>query len=180
MILEEESIINRLKNGDTDTLSYLMDIYCNNLKRSAYLIIKDEKLAEDAVQDTFINFYYNIHNFKGESQIKTYLYKILLNECRQIMRKNWFKKVISFENWNIKDDNTYNIDDNEVDKLTLSSCISNLNPKDKEVILLYYYEDMSLENICKITNEKEGTIKSRLKRSRDKLKPFLKEAGFNE
>jgi len=52
--------------------------------------------------------------------------------------------------------------------------------KKDDSIKLYYYEDMSLENICKITKEKEGTIKSRLKRSRDKLKPFLKETGFYE
>jgi len=62
--------------------------------------------------------------------------------------------------------------------MAVNKCISKLESKYREVITLFYYEDFSINDICRITGEKEGTIKSRLKRARDMLKDILREEGY--
>jgi RNA polymerase sigma-70 factor (ECF subfamily) len=180
MNLNEEQMVIELKKGNNKILECIMNQYGDSLKRFVFLMIKDKDLAEDIVQNSFIRFYYNVHRFKGNASIYTYLYKIVLNECRQKMRKNWFKKVILLEKWEKEQRSISNFEETKIDRLILGQCIHKLKVKDREVILLYYYEDLSIDNICQITGEKQGTIKSRLKRARDKLKVYLKEAGFHD
>ena len=155
-----------------------MNAYADQLKRTACLLVKDEQLAEDIVQDSFIKLYYHIHQFKGKSKISTYLYSVIINECRQCMRRNWFKKVIVFGRL-YQETMDEGVEKKTTDRLTLTQCLYKLNSKDRELIILYYYQDIPIEQISKILGRKEGTIKSRLKRARDKLKPYLEEAGFN-
>ena len=178
MIDLEERVIQGIKDRNSDIIEDLIDKYSSKLKRVGYLILNDEKLAEDAVQETFMQLIYNIHQFKGQASLYTYLYKILVNQCRQKTRKSWFKKVTLFDRWSMSNDK-YSFEEEKIDKLTISQCIKELDTKYREVILLYYYEDMSIDTICTITGEKAGTIKSRLKRGRDMLKEILKEEGYN-
>lgn len=176
MIRIDEEILNKLKNNDKESFSGLIDKYSSRLKRASLLIVKDENLAEDIVQETFIKLFYNINQFKGNSSLYTYIYRIMVNECRQKMRKNWFKRVITFDKWFIKADIDYSIE--KVDRLAISQCIMKLSRKHREVILLHYYEDMSVKDMSIVLDEKEGTIKSRLSRARANLKIHLKKAGF--
>ncbi|MCT4544319.1 MAG: sigma-70 family RNA polymerase sigma factor [Vallitalea sp.] len=155
-------------------LKKLMDIYGTQLKRYAYIMLKDEYLAEDAVQKTFINFYYKINTYRHESSEKNYLYTILVNECKQIKRKNWFKKEKS------DNDKQFELlcDSEEVksdNKIVVNECLLKIKPKYREIILLYYYQSFSVIEICEILNLSSSAVKSRLRYARENLKKYLQE-----
>jgi RNA polymerase sigma-70 factor (ECF subfamily) len=155
-------------------LKKLMDIYGTQLKRYAYIMLKDEYLAEDAVQKTFINFYYKLDLYRNESSEKNYLYTILVNECKQIKRKNWFKKERSD---NVKQFELF-CDSEEVrsdNKIVVNECLLKIKPKYREIILLYYYQSFSVNEICEILNLSSSAVKSRLRYARQQLKRYLQE-----
>ncbi|WBW97511.1 RNA polymerase sigma factor [Oceanirhabdus sp. W0125-5] len=151
----------------------------NTLIRAAYLILKDRELAEDVIQEVFLSVYVNYHSFRGDSDINTYLYRIMINKCREKMRKNWFRKRA-----NIDVNETMIIVDNEenklIEKMFLSQNIWKLNQKYKEVIVLFYYNNLSIKEISIILNITENNVKVRLKRAREKLKEFMKGEGMYE
>ena len=105
----------------------------------------------------------------------TRIIRILINKCNDILRKN--SKIIFLNNE--IDEITYDKNPNEY--LDLYEAINTLNDDIKILVILYYFNDLSINEISKITNIKEGTIKSRLSRGRDKLYLILnanKEGSF--
>lgn len=176
----ESNTVNAIRNGDAEALRKVMDTYSNQLMRTAYIVLKDTKLAEDVTQETFIKFYYAIDGFRGDSSIKTYLNRILLNQCRQKMRKNWFKRVFTEFRGNEPEQYYMEAMENSDKKLDLQRCLMQLDNKYREVILLYYYNDLSVREISQISGQAEGTVKSRLKRAREKLRKIAGEEFFYE
>lgn len=155
-----------------ELLTIVIQDYGDYLKRTAFLILGDIGWAEDVVQEAFIQFYKNIHRIRKHSSIKTYLYTILINQCRQKMRKNYLKRESVSAYIQEEMERYIRGQENQADKLYLRQCLSKLRPKDQEVIILFYYQDLSIQEISAMCSEKEGTIKSRLKRARDRLKKY--------
>jgi RNA polymerase sigma-70 factor (ECF subfamily) len=170
------------KNAENNEilLENIMNAHSDMLLRMAFLILKDLKLAEDALQETFINFYYSMGRFRGESSLKTYLCRILINECRQKLRKSWFKRQVPAGN---AEDPVFfgsagTQDPDE--QLNLSQGLKKLDVKYREVLLLHYYNDLSIREISEVLGEPEGTVKSKLKRGREKLKALVQEDLFDD
>lgn len=155
-------------------LKQLMDTYGTQLKRYAYIMLNDEYLAEDAVQRTYINFYYKLKNYRKECSEKNYLYTILINECKQIKRKKWFEreKCDDLNNVELVSKNEENI---SLNKIVVNECLLKIKPKYREIILLYYYQSFSVGEISEILNLTQSAVKSRLKYARENLKKYLKE-----
>lgn len=151
----------------------LMNEYGSYLKQTAFHVLHDLQLAEDMTQETFIS-YYKTKQFSAKSSVKTYLYKILMNHIRMYLRKNKLKLVYQ-ENY--ENAETISFESNSVNQMDLSYAISNLNQKYQEVLILYYYNDLSVEEISRILECSKSTIKMRLKRGREKLK--LKMGGYS-
>jgi RNA polymerase sigma-70 factor (ECF subfamily) len=167
-------------------LNGLMDTYSNMLLRIATLMLKDPRMAEDAVQETFLHLYSSFGNYRGEAGIKTYLSKILINECRQRRRSAWFRRSVPTAEMDMAiakragSVGTESAIETVHDRLSLSEALMKLDAGSREVLLLYYYDDLSVTEISAALGRPEGTIKSRLKRGRDKLKSFLQEDLFDE
>lgn len=132
-------------------------------------MLRDLDLAEDMVQETFISFYQK-GQFKNKSTVKTYLYSILMNHIKMYLRKNKIKEVsdvyytcsdqVCFEEFN-------------VNKMDLTYAISELEDYYRMVIVMYYYDDLSVKDIAKILNKSTSGVKMTLKRGRDFLKEKL-------
>lgn len=157
------------------TLENLMRTYSDMLLRTAFLILRDQKLAADAVQEAFISFYYSMDGFRGEASVKTYLSRILLNCCRQKLRKGWFRRDVPVDG--NADPVVFGAGKQEDtdERLNLSQGLLELDVKYREVLLLHYYNDLSVREIADVLSQSEGTVKSRLKRGRDKLKTIIRE-----
>ena len=155
-------------------LERLMNTYGDELLRMCYLYLKDYQLAEDAVQDTYIKAMKSYKSFKHKSSEKTWLMRIAINCCKNVMRSRWFNiRQNNLDNHieKISDDPIENF----VGKNSVSAAIMALNANDRQIIVLYYYQELSVKEIAGVLNQKESTILQRLKRARAHLKPLLKE-----
>lgn len=159
----------------------IIKTYGDSLLKMCMIYLKDRDLAEDAVQDTFIKVYQKYHTFNGESEEKTWIMRIAINTCKNYMRTSWFKKVkTGFELETISEEKVEgNLLEEEMQKQLLQE-VTALGHKYKEVILLYYYQELSIKEIAKVLDIKEGAVKVRLQRAREKLSMQLKEVQHDE
>jgi RNA polymerase sigma-70 factor (ECF subfamily) len=156
-------------------LEGLMDTYSNLLLRLALVMLKDLKLAEDAVQETFISYYTSFGSYRGEASVKTYLSKILINECRQRLRMAWFRRNVLTSGTDLTAGPCADLFDSVHERISLTEALMKLDAHSREIMLLHYYNDLSVTEISEVLDKPEGTIKSRLKRGRDKLRIILQE-----
>ncbi|WP_273320386.1 RNA polymerase sigma factor [Vallitalea guaymasensis] len=166
--------------NNEEYLKNIMSRYGTQLKRYAYMMVKDEHLAEDVVQKTFINFYYSLNNYRRDSSEKNYLYTILTNECRQIKRKSWFRRENRNNYEEVKNEFQYNNEEDSLDKIAVADCLAKIKPKYREIIILYYYQKFSVADISEILNLTNSAVKSRLKYARDSIKKYLEEVFVDE
>lgn len=155
--------------------------YGDSLLRMCMIYLKDRALAEDAVQDTFIKVYQKYHTFNKDSEEKTWIMRIAINTCKNYMRTSWFKRVktgLDLETIS-EDEVDVSLLEQEMQKQILQE-VAELNYKYKEVIVLYYYQELSTKEIAKILGIKEGTVRVRLQRARQKLNVQLKEVRHYE
>jgi len=151
-----------------------------------YSFVGDYDDALDLTQETFIHAFRHLHSFRQESSISTWIYTIAMNVCKKSHNK---RKKISLVFTDSIDDpktNSYamnqtlqdqTVEENiEIDEeqLFIRQEISSLPKKYKTVIILKYLQDLSYEEIAEIVGCNVGTVKSRLSRAKEKLKPKLK------
>lgn len=152
--------------------------YGDSLLRMCTLYLKDKQLAEDAVQETFIKVYEKYHTFNHTSEEKTWIMRIAINTCKNYMRGSWFKRITT--GFDLETISKERVDvglEKKEQQEELVKEIIRLSPKYKEVILLYYYQEMSIREIAQILHIKEGTVKVRLQRARQQLGVQLKEVN---
>lgn len=147
--------------------------YGDYLYRIAYVYTKDKQLAEEVVQDVFMKFYQAAHQFEGRAALKTYLTKITINCSYDHLRK-WKTRTISFWEYLSKSNPTsesFVIEQQERDEII--TALLTLPLKYREVIMLYYYDDLSVAEIAALIHIPASTVTTRLQRARTKLKAIL-------
>lgn len=175
-ILKQNEKPDRLQITDGGTeavlpdLERLMDSYGDALLRLCFMYLKDRQLAEDAVQDTFIKVYRNYGRLDRPEGEKAWINRIAINVCKDMLRSAWRRRV------NLTDELGYIPDEREQkdsadDTLLLE--VMQMKPKYKEVILLFYYQDMKITEIASLLGAPESTISVRLRRARGILKDKL-------
>lgn len=158
-----------------EKIEFLIDEYGDEVLRVCYSYLQSKEKAEDAFQETFIKVYKNIHKFKGEASEKTWIIRIAINTCKDILKTSWIKRVIFLEDTVIEDG--YSMEESIIDNLNNSvvgTIIKELPKKYKDILILYYYHGYSIKEIGNIVNIKEDTIKNRLFRARNMIKNKLK------
>ena len=145
----------------------LMEKYADSVLRMCYLYLKDYHLAEDVTQETFIRVMRNYDKFRRGSSIKTWIIQIAINLCKNQMKTWWYKRQNFNDVPEISYDESY---DGFMDRQELFNKINKLSPKHKEIILLYYYQEMSLSEIAEVLKLKLSAVKVRLFRAREQLK----------
>ncbi len=157
-------------------LTNLMREHGVYLKRMCFLHLRDEALAEDAVQETFLKAYRALDQFRGDSSERTWLTRIAINTCRDFRRATWFKLV---DPRATLDAIPAEADQPDTDDTVLLE-VMRLPAKYREVILLRHYQDLSLKEIADALSTGVPTISSRLSRARNLLKKKLKGWYFDE
>lgn len=165
-----EELVEKAKSNDEKAFDEIITL----TKKEMYLIAKarlknDEDIA-DVIQETILLCYKNIKKLKNNSYFKTWIIKILINECNKIYRKKG-KNDISFED---KEMENY-IKSNEEEIPEFDTLINKLNDDEKLILTLYYYSGYTTKEISKIIKKNEGTIRSKISRAKDKLrKQYMK------
>ncbi|MGL5328727.1 MAG: sigma-70 family RNA polymerase sigma factor [Peptostreptococcaceae bacterium] len=163
-------LVKKSKKGNKLAFSTLIKSYEIDLYRVAISMTKNEDDALDCIQETILQAYINIKNLKNNEYFKTWLIRILINQCKALIEKN--KKIVELKNIDMQ-----NLYEQEDEIYGIKEEIDKLDEDLKILVILYYYQDMSVKDISESLQIPEGTIKSRLSRARNKLKEVLSMEG---
>lgn len=159
-------LVRKSKKGNNLAFSALIKAYEKDLYRVSIAMTKNEDDALDCIQETILQAYTSIKNLKNNQYFKTWLIKILINKCNALLQKN--KKLVELNSYIIEKTTIEN-----EDRLDIKNSIENLEDDLRLIVILYYYEDLSIKDIAESISIPEGTVKSRLSRARNKLKEML-------
>lgn len=161
--------IESAKKGDKVAFEKIINEHKISLYRVARGILKDYQDIEDAFQETIIKAYKGIVHLKKNEYFKTWIIRIMINECYNVLKRN--KKVLYLEDVEIEH---YALDNN-LNKVEVAEAINSLEDDLKIVTVLYFYEDLPQKEIAKILDIPHGTVRSRLFRAKEKLRVILED-----
>ena len=144
--------------------------YQQPLLRTCFLYLRDRTLAEDAVQETFLKAYRSLASFRGECSEKTWLMKIAMNTCCDLRRAH---RLRSIDPRRIPELLPQAAEPFAPAEEELVTQVIQLPRKLREVILLYYYQDMTVTEIAVSLGISQSSVSGRLKRARGKLRTLL-------
>lgn len=187
----ENEFIERLKAGEAEAFDKLVTQYSASIYAILMRLTEDEEEARDLTQETFLSALKAIKNFRGEADLKTWLYRIAVNESRNRFR--WWKRrqrnsIVSLdaENPHTQTPLSESISDTsenpEAETLrrererALRHALSELPTNFREVIVLRDLEGLSYEEVATTLETNVGTVKSRIARGREELRKKL--SGF--
>lgn len=154
---------------DINTFERLVLDAQDTLYRVSMSMLKNEHDAQDAVSEAILKAYENLHKLKKEEFFKTWLVRILINECKHMLKKSG--RATSLENEKLPEISSR---DNPYQSVELGEAIDRLPKKIRLVVVMFYVEDYSVKEIKRVLNVPEGTVKSRLSKGRALLKENLK------
>ncbi|MGC4377446.1 sigma-70 family RNA polymerase sigma factor [Fictibacillus sp. Mic-4] len=164
-----------------EILHQLMDMYEQSVIRLAYTYVRDRRAAEDIAQEVFVRCYMHIDGFRHEASLKTWVFTITANLCKDYLRSGW-KKYINVVDLMVKlkksDPSTPELKVvQKSEQEELINGVFTLPIKYREVIILHYYQDLSIKEMAEVLQKKEATIRTRLQRAREMLKGKLQQKG---
>ena len=164
-----EELVEKAKNDDKRAFSELIMA----TEKELYLITKSKLKSDDdigdAIQETIYKSYKNIKKLRDNSVFKTWIIKILINECNNIYKKK-SKYSISYED---KEMEKYLVSNDESDNIEFEVLIKDLDSEEKLILTLYYCSKYTIKEISKIVKIKENTIKSKMARAKNKIRKQL-------
>lgn len=181
--MDERDAIRRLKAGDIKGLAILVQKYQTQGIRTAYLIVRDQTVAEDIVQNVFLRVFHRIKTFDDKRPFAPWFSRIVVNESLSTVSK---KKEVSLDepigDGGIAIGDTLSDDDplpaeafeHEQMRQTLWEALEQLTPNQRAVVTLFYYLDYSEKEIAQTLECPQGTVKWRLHEARKRLRGFLR------
>ena len=159
-----------------ERLNQMVLTYEKDLLRLCCAYLKDIDLARDAVQETFLKAYRRMNQFNGKASEKTWLMRIAINTCKDVLRGGWFRHM---DRTAVLEDLPLPVDPPSVEHIALTSAIMALPRKYMEVILLHCDQGMNIRETAQALGITPPAVINRLKKARAALRDAL-EGGLDE
>lgn len=185
--VQDERLVEGLRAGDEAAYETLLDRFQQPVYALVQRLIEDRSEAGDVTQEVFLKVFRNITSFRGQSSLKTWIYRIAVNEAHN--RRRWFgrhrKPEVGLEAeqngkvWlnHLSDAarSPYELVLNEQRRLAIERALESLNPVFRAAVVLRDQEELSYEEIADVLEVSLGTVKSRILRGREALRKALME-----
>lgn len=182
--MKDEDIIRLILKGDNELYAEIIDRYSSKVYSTAYSYTHNHEEARDLVQEILIKVYNSLKSFKAESKFSTWLYRISVNSCIDWSRRQKSKAITTA--WSLEDVNILDSIASDTEgpeeivlkqehKEAVRNTVSNLPELYKTVLILYYFEELQVQEICNILDCPRKTIETRLYRAKNILKSMLKQ-----
>lgn len=174
--MNDISIVTKAQKGDNVAFSELINSCKEKLYKIAFAYLKNEEEALDIVSDTIYKAYMDINKLKNPQYFNTWITRILINSAINRLKKN--ERIVLIDEYEKVESFNLNISDIESDIpkcIDLYNAIDKLNVKSKSIIILRYFQDMTISEISEVLKIPEGTTKVYLHRALKKLKVELEE-----
>lgn len=173
--MKDKKLIENYLSWDEQSLEILLEKHLQSIFSSCFRVCLDESDANDITQNVLLKIIKNIDKFSFNSEFKTWYYRIAYNESITfIKKKKWYVDIEEVQNIIVSKDNPSENIDNSILKDDISIEINKLSLIDRNIILYFYYDDLKIKEIAEILKINENTIKTKLSRTKKKLKINLK------
>jgi RNA polymerase sigma-70 factor (ECF subfamily) len=173
----DRDLIERFKHGEISAFEDIVRRYQDRIYNLCRYMVQDAREAQDAAQDTFIKAYNGLGNFRPESMLYTWLYRIALNTCLDY-RKKWRREAARREvlTENLPSDAPFPEQIYTAAEIhaRIQLALQKLPKKLSTAIVLREFEALSYEEIAEVLHTSVGTVKSRLSRARQQLRHLMK------
>jgi RNA polymerase sigma factor (sigma-70 family) len=172
---DDNYYIGKVLEGQTNYFSYIVERYQDIVFSIALKVLKNREDAEEMAQESFIKAYKSLHTFQGKAKFSTWLYRITYNTCISETRKKK-QYFASADEVQISDEaEEMNLDGIPAEnrEKVVKAALEKLPEDEYTLVLLYYFEDQSVEEISKVTGLSESNTKVKLHRARKKLYTIL-------
>ena len=184
--LEDHRLLSGLQAGDERAYEQLIERFQMPVYNLAYRLLNDRADASDVLQEVFLKVFRNVESFRGESSLRTWLYRIAVNEAHN--RRRWLFRhrrgeTGIEETWEDSESRERPLADsgetpfdftmNREAEVLLAEGLAAVNPVFRAALVLREVEDMSYEEIAAILDVSMGTVKSRIVRGREALRRYL-------
>jgi len=174
----ETKLIHKAQKGDQDAFAALVDVHQRYIYNLAFRVVKDENEALDLTQETFIRAWTALPNFKGQSQLRTWLYRIVTNLCYNRLPN--LRRSLNDLGDDVMEDipeSTFNAPAQETEsnetRRYLHQAIENLDENYRLLITLRYQNELSYDEIASTLNLPLGTVKTGIFRAKEQLRKTL-------
>ncbi len=173
--LTDEEVAVLVQNGNQDAFGTLVERYEEKLLRYGRKFLPRHEDIQDIVQDVFMSTYKNIQSFDGAQKFSPWIYRIAHNAFVNDLRKQSYRPVVlpdfdTLLSYHVTEDPGHKEREQKELRAMLDKSLDTLTPKYREVLILYYLEEMAYKEIADILQIPQGTVGIRLKRAREALK----------
>lgn len=173
-------LIRKMKQGDDNAFDTFVRKYYNDILKFCSYHCSDAEDAEDLTQETFANFFAKLSDYRHKGKTKNYLYTIAGNLCKNQYKKQKPLPVDEQQLLEIESESG-NLEESITDKIMLDWALEQLPEEFRQVIDLYYFQEMKLTEIASALGIGLPLVKYRLKQARNRLQVLLgKEETVNE
>ncbi|WP_407270744.1 sigma-70 family RNA polymerase sigma factor [Radiobacillus sp. PE A8.2] len=162
------------KIPETNLFESILQKYGEDVKRLIFLYVKNITVTDDLWQEVFIKIYNNLERYENKSSIKTWIYQIAINQCRDYFR-SWHRTKVVLGDF-VDRQSTSSVEEIVVkgdESIFIAKKVLSLSIKYREVIILFYYKELKVKEVSSILNLNESTVKTRISRGRDLLRKKL-------
>ncbi len=144
--------------------------YSKTVYKIAYSIVQNKSDADDIFQNVFLKYIRKHPRFNDETHEKAWFIRVTMNTAKSFVSQAWYKNTEAISEQLVYAQN---------DKFDLDFAIKQLNPRDRTIIYLFYYEGYKTDEIAKIMKMTSAAVRTALSRTRNKLKIILEKEGYN-
>jgi len=179
----DEEIASLVQAGNVNLFGVLIHRYEEKMIRYSHKFFSDQEDIKDVVQEIFLKAYENIKSFDTKRKFSSWLYRIAHNELVNALRKK--RKILPLLDLDIflphyfHDDTLRRSIDKQDTKEIIDKCLDKLDLKYKEPLILYYFEELTYQEIADILQVPISTVGVRMKRAKEKIKSIYKISGYN-
>ncbi len=180
---DEKSLVQKAKKGDAQAFEKLIERYYQRIFKLSFQMLGNKEDASDATQETFVKAFERIRQFRGASSFATWLYRIAINTCQDMLRDS---RTIAFSQLTFEDDHaeldpTELMNSNPEDVLAkreradlVWTALNKMPEEARQILVLCDMQGFSYAEVASILNLPEGTVKSRLHRARNAFREVWK------
>ena len=174
--MDEQQAIQALKRGEINGLAVLVERYQVRAVRTAYLITRDEQLAQDVVQDVFLQVYRGIGGFDATRRFEPWLMRSVVNAALKASQKTAKQSGLDdagLEEWLIEQDGVEGQIESLESNQKIWNAMQELSPRQRAVVVQRYFLEMSEKEMAEQLDTAPGTVKWLLNAARERLRGLL-------
>lgn len=157
---------------DSDRIAAALQKYSDMVYRICFIYLGKRPEVDDVFQEVFLKLLQKNISFTDEDHEKAWLIRVTINQCKDVLRGFWWKRIDLVENVELP---LQDADEKEILLVVLA-----LPQKYKDVIYLYYYQEYTVPQIAQLLQRSENTIYSQLHRARELMRSKLEGKGYEE